>query len=254
MPITRKALLISNPGETGEENYCKGVYADIKNYQDLLVSPEGGAWDPNEISRLDRPTANNVRICLAICSLHDYALVMFTGHGWYSSPERDQILELRKGEEIASLELHKGAKKRTIILDCCQKVHTESLAAMKERIALANKALGRTPNRDTCRRLFLDGIQSASNAIVKLTSCSISEVATDDDSRGGRYNASLIECVHDWAIAQANDRFSCSSATLSIVTAHECAAAKTRKLSAYLQNPTIEKPRTEPYFPIAVFG
>ena len=255
MPITRRALLISNPGEIGQENDCKGVYVDIENYQRLLSSAEGGAWEDNEIKHLDRPSANNVRDWLTIFSTYDYAFVMFTGHGWYSISDRDRVIELRKGEQMASVELIKGSRKRTVILDCCQKVHTESLMEKKAAMmtAFAAKAV-RTADRATCRKLFLDGLQNASEGILKLTSCSIGEVSTDDDTRGGRYNGSIIECVDDWFQAQANARFARGGTALSIVAAHECAAAKTRILSADNQNPTIEKPRTAPYFPIAVFG
>lgn len=119
MPITRRALLISNPGESGQDNYCRGVYVDVRNYQRLLLSSEGGAWDAGEIKHLDRPTAQDVRLWVADCSLHDYAFVMFTGHGWFSSADKDRVLELRKGESIASNELLKGTNKRTLILDCC---------------------------------------------------------------------------------------------------------------------------------------
>jgi hypothetical protein len=42
MPLSRKALLIANPGEQGQENYCKGVYVDIANYQRFLASAVGG--------------------------------------------------------------------------------------------------------------------------------------------------------------------------------------------------------------------
>lgn len=255
MAITRRALLISNPGETGQENYCKGVYVDIKNYQRLLTSSEGGAWEESEIKHLDRPTASDVRAWLTIFSVYDYVFVMFTGHGWYSTADRDRILELKKGEQIASIELIKGAKRRTVILDCCQKEHPESLREKTAaRLTAFSAEAVRTADRAACRKLFLDGIQNSPESIVKLTSCSISEVSTDDETRGGRYNGSLIECVDDWFQAQAKNQFARGGSLLSTVRAHECAAVKTRELSANKQNPTIEKPRTEPYFPIAVFA
>lgn len=133
MPTSRRALLISNPGEIGAENYCKGVYVDIRNYTRLLLSPQGGSWDPSEIRHLDRPTAQNVRDWLAYFSTHDYVLVMFTGHGWYSSVDRDRILELGNKEKLQSIELRKGSSKRTIILDCCQKVYAESIFWKQQR-------------------------------------------------------------------------------------------------------------------------
>jgi hypothetical protein len=255
MPITRRALLISNPGEVGQENYCKGVYVDIRNYQQLLTSASGGAWEAGEIIHMDRQSAKDVRDMVAAISPRDYVFIMFTGHGWYSTANGDRVLELRAGEQILATDLLRGAKKRTLILDCCQKVHPDALLEKLARmINFANAAVGRVPDRAACRKLFDDGVQATPESIVKLTSCSIGEYSTDDDTRGGRYNGSLIEYVEDWVQSQAKDRFSHGVATTSIVAAHEAAAEKTRRLSVDKQNPTIEKIRTGPYFPFAVFG
>jgi hypothetical protein len=255
MPITRRALLIANPGEAGQENYCKGVYVDIRNYTNLLTSAEGGAWDEGEIKRLDRPNAEEVRVWIENFSQHDYVFVMFTGHCAYSSADRDHILELKRGERIAYAELIKGAKRRSVILDCCQEVHAESLLETLGRaVTFSNAYRGRTADRANCRKRFLDGIQNTPQSIVKITSCSIGEVSSDSDTLGGRYNASLFNCVEDWVQAQKNKYAFSGGEALPIVSVHECATIKTREKSANLQNPTIEKPRTGPYFPIAVFG
>ncbi len=255
MSISRRALLISNPGETGAENYCKGVYVDVKNYQHLLMSDVGGAWDADHIKHLDRPTVQVVRLWLDNLAPHDYTFVMFTGHGWYSGSDRDRILEFREKEEMASFELFRGARQRTVILDCCQRVHPESLSEKSAALSTFSAIEARhAPNRDTCRRLFFDAIQNAPTGILRTVSCAIGEVSTDDETRGGRYNGSVFECVDDWAQAQAKTLDSRTAPVFSVVAAHECAANKTRKLSANQQNPTIEKQKTGPYFPIAVFG
>src|ERR1700722_11765209 len=123
MATTRRALLIANPGESGDENYCKGVYVDVANYRQLLLSAVGGAWEAGEIQSLDRPTVGEVRMWVADFSRYDYAFIMFSGHGWFSSVDGDRVLILKKGEEIASKELLTGTKKRTVVLDCCQKIH-----------------------------------------------------------------------------------------------------------------------------------
>jgi hypothetical protein len=252
--MTRAALLISNPGEPGAENYCKGVYVDVENYRRLLRSPEGGAWEEKEITILDRPTVATVRLHLALLSFTDYVFLMFTGHGWYSAPDRDRILQLRAGQDIASLELKKSARRRTIILDCCQEVHAESLKESRSvEFSAKSAAQIRQANRATCRRLFDQALLSAPMGILEMNSCSITELSTDDDDRGAHYNGSLIECVDDWSLSQAKNFYGGNS-VLSCPVAHECAAQKTRDLSGGLQNPTIEKPRTAPYFPIAVFG
>lgn len=256
MPITRRALLISNPGEPGQENYCKGVYADIRNYQNLLTSAIGGAWHPHEITTLDRPGADLVRLSVANLSAYDYGFIMFTGHGWYSSVDKDRILELRKDVSIHASDLLSTATRRTLILDCCQKVHNESkiIKEARDLVSLnASATTRRQPNPEACRRLFFRNIEAASVGIVMTTSCSINEVSTDDDERGGRYNASLIEAAQDWANEQAQNSWLTEN-TQSIVAAHDSATNQTIRLSGGTQNPTIAKPKTGPYFPFAVFA
>lgn len=254
MPITRRTLLIANPGEVGDEDYCKGVYVDIENYQNHLVSAEGGAWDAGEIQYLNRPTAAEVRLWITDFSRYDYLLVMFTGHCAYSKADCDHVLELRRGERITYSQLIQGAKRRTVILDCCQKVHEESLMEKYARtITMLNASRGRTAKRDLCKQLYLSGLESCPISIIKILSCSIGEVSTDSDTLGGRYNSSLFDCTSDWIAAQRAKSDFAPANTLSIVTAHECAAEKTIAKSAGQQNPTIDKPKSGPYFPFAVF-
>lgn len=256
MTITRRALLISNPGEKGEENYCEGVYTDIANYKRLLLSPVGGWWSESEIEHLDKPTVSEVKNKITALSTHDYVFIVFSGHGWYSSVDRDRVLQLRKNEHLASLDLHNGAKKRTVILDCCQKVYAEPIMEQRKLAANAEifKSFARkSPDGPSCRRLFLRTIEEIPNCIVRTVSCAQNEVASDSKERGGLYNGSLIECVDDWTKEQSRGNTS-QGAAYSIVSAHQCASSETIRRSGGTQNPEIDpKPRSSPYFPIAVF-
>ena len=255
MPITRRALLIANPGEIGDEDYCKGVYVDIENYQSHLTSAEGGAWDVGEIQYLNRPTAAEVRMWIADFSRYDYLLVMFTGHCAYSNADRDHVLELKQGERITYTHLIQGAKRRTVILDCCQQVHEDSLMEKYARaINILNASRGRTANRNECKRLYLDALELCPLSIVKMLSCTIGEISTDSDTYGGWYNSSLFDCASDWIEGERARTFYAPAAIFSMVAAHECASQKTISKSAGQQNPTIDKPRTGPYFPFAVFS
>lgn len=255
MSLTRCALLISNPGERDSENYCKGVYVDVANYKRVLTSSEGGAWDTTEIQHFDRPSITAVTQWINESNAYDYVFIMFTGHGVYSKSADDRILELKRNELLPSLALNRGAKRRTVILDCCQQVHEEAIMEKLARsIVFANVRPARTSNRTNCRNHFDALVQKSPFAIIRTTSCAIGEISTDDDTRGGRYNGSLIAHFDDWVHSQMNDRFAASPADSSIVAAHDAAASKTRKLSENQQNPTIEKPRSGPYFPLAVFA
>ena len=153
-------------------------------------------------------------------------------------------------------ELLSGARRRTLILDCCQEVHNEPKFIKEARAAEmvnASATRRRDPNPEACRRLFLRQVEASPRSIVVASSCSMNELLTDDDERGGRYNASLIEAAQDWANVQAQNEWATQDA-LSIVAAHDPATQETIKLSGGTQNPTISKPRTGPYFPFAVFA
>jgi 4-hydroxy-3-methylbut-2-enyl diphosphate reductase IspH len=99
--MNRKVLLISNPGESGADNYCEGVNKDVENYKQFLLSSEGGAWYSNEIVHLERPFVYQVEEELEKIKFTDYSMVIFCGHG-YVNHSSDTILELRKNIEISS--------------------------------------------------------------------------------------------------------------------------------------------------------
>jgi len=256
MLTTRRALLIANPGEIGEELYCKGVFKDVENYYRLLRSPEGGAWAPREITYLKRPNRTTVRLWLARVSSISYVFILFTGHGYYSRIRKDRILSLRAGQSLASRELSTGAKKRTIILDCCQEKHMEPLIKKLARlISLSEAKELQRPDRAMCRQLFLQRVRRASAGVVKLMSCSIGQTSSDSDERGGRYSSSLLDCIEDWSRTHSNGNglFSQRDSSLSVMTAHACATRRTRRASSGLQIPTFVASIPCPDFPVAVF-
>src|SRR5579863_6503802 len=100
--MNRKAVIISNPGESGAENYCGGVIKDVANYRLLLLSPIGGLWQRSEISEMSRPSIAEVRLEMQGLFTYDYVLVVFVGHGWHSTDLDSTIVRLRKGQEIDS--------------------------------------------------------------------------------------------------------------------------------------------------------
>ena len=112
--------------------------------------------------------------------------------------------------------------------------------------------MARAANKETCKRLYLDAVERCPQSTVKMLSCSLGEVSYDTGS-GGRYNSSLFDCVADWVEGERS-RPSYTTGVLSIAAVHDCAAEATKKKSGGQQNPDIEKPKTGPYFPFAVFA
>jgi hypothetical protein len=256
--MTRRALLISNAGEYGAENYCTGVFVDIRNYQRLFISPEGGLWQPTEIVTLDRPSVAQVRQEVANLAGYDYSFIGFAGHGWYSRPDAAEVLVLRSGQEISSLELRQGGVSRCIVLDCCREIHNESALAEESQKSAAFSAettRKRMPNPQLCRNKFDSELSRCSNSLVVMHSSTPPEKSGDDERVGGYYTFGLHAGEKVWAEGQAENIWSTSATALSVVALHEIAAAGTRRRSGARQNPTIEKPRGDAtYFPFAVFA
>ena len=247
--MKRIALLISNPGETGDEDYANGVYRDIQNYTAFLQEPIGGYWEENAIYHLDRPTKSKLAKYLSAISEYDYSLIIFTGHGGYDIEKDTTILQLQQGHDIDSNMLHGITKRETLIIDACRVFPTEkSLSESFSRIARANPPMD--PTR--CLELYNQRIGRCLPATVTMFSCSIGETVDDDDNIGGLYSHHLIRCARRWALDKAPDITDETGYILSVVAAHKLSAEKVVPESAGDQNPRIRKPRTEPYFPFAV--
>ena len=249
MAVSRRVLIIANPGAVGDENYCEGVNKDVSTYKAFLQSKVGGAWKPEEITVLKCPALAEFRSGLHSLQSADYSLIVFTGHGEYSPLEDTTILELRPGIDVNSKELLDGATKRTIVLDCCRGVHV-SLAldeTMMKALAKADSVEDKTESRE----YYDKAISECPESVVTLFGCSIRELAGDDDQRGGVYSYNLIGCAETWARENDVDT-SESYSILSVVSAHELAKSKVIQRRGTKQNPTIEKPRSGPYFPFGV--
>lgn len=247
--MRRKALIISNPGEQNEENYCEGVLADIRNYRDFLTSSIGGLWLTSEIASKHRPSVDELKEEVAKLSAYDYSLVVFSGHGWYSNKLKSTVLVLRKGQEIDSVNLRLKSSRQSIILDCCR----ERYGALPTMIALAEKLARARPriNPQHCRRYYDKRLQECAEEIVVTYACATGEKAGDDSQRGGVYSHSLISGAQEWADGNHYDTTK-NFNILSVVQAHQTAIPKVVQLRGNRQNPQIEKPRSGPYFPFCI--
>lgn len=250
--MKRHALIISNPGETGASNYCYGVKVDVKNYTDFLVSPLGGGWTRKEITIMDRPTRSDLYEHIKSISDCDYTFIAFCGHGYYSASREDTILELKRGQEYNSLDLRMGSNKRTIILDCCRKIErdiiTDSIVAKS-----FSEDRGRILNLSECRHYFDEKVLSCPKGVVVCHSCAMDETAGDSQSRGGYYSYSILNSAIHWERGKNIDTAKKWS-SYSIVKAHSAALVGVKKMSGGTQNPEIDKPRSEPYFPFAIIA
>jgi len=246
--LNRKAVIISNPGESGSEDYCAGVHKDVANYQSFLTSPVGGLWYGSEITAMNRPSVAEVRTKMSELSTCDYALILFCGHGWYSTTLDSTCIELRDGEQIDSAELRLRSTSETLILDCCRRKgpFIPTVRALDEKLAKA----GPTINPADCRKYYDKRIQECDGGLVVMYACSTGEFANDDSEKGGLYSYNLLSGSKGWARTSSIDT-STKADILSVVSAHEQAASLIQQAGGR-QTPHIEKPKTSPYFPFCI--
>jgi hypothetical protein len=178
---------------------------------------------------------------------YEYSKVIFCGHGWHSSTVNSTMIQLNKSESIDSKELRTGSRKQTIILDSCRQIERlEFSADLLERMV---KSAARI-NPDACRRSYDKRIEECASAVVVMFACDINETA-GEESRGGYYSHNLLHEAEKWAQANPVD-VNKSHDILSVVAAHNAAIPQVRALSGGRQNPQLEKPRAEKYFPFGV--
>ena len=246
-----QALVIGNPGEPGDtSSYCDGVNRDLAFYPEFLRSPLGGAWKHSEITVLDRPGVQAALAAMQNLKYADYSVVVFTGHGHTDPTTRSTILSLKRGHEIDSLELRRGAPKHTLILDCCRELPapriTTDAQLREEWIAKP----GLDPAR--CRRAYEAFLDDCHPGLVVLHACRIDELANDDPAAGGHYCSSLLAVTREWSRSRQMEPGYFYS--LSISAAHERAIPRVDGLSGGRQHPRIEKPRSEHHFPFGVIA
>lgn len=241
--MTRKMLIIANPGEVGAENYCDGVNKDISAYKYYFTSAIGGGWYDSEINVLIRPFPSEVNAAIEKMRTIDYTMIVFCGHGYSYNDET--ILELKKDFSYKASSLRTYSTRRTIILDCCRKIEKNVLEKMYEFSARVETRSAMSIAE--ARKYYEDQIMICSPGLVILNACDLDETAGDDSRKGGYYSYSLRDAAIYWGEGYHQYRSS-----LSVVGVHNAAVGRVRQLTSDKQNPQIEKPRSEPYFPFAV--
>lgn len=196
--ISRKLILIANNGT--KSNYLPAVTLDIKHYRDYFKSPEGGAWEDEDIKFFD----NN---CTE-ASLHDYIhlrtgyikvwQIVFCGHG-YAKENGDSVLELSPDNDC------EVSKIKSWLVGCCSLLITDScrkICRNQNRVfdsvneSIQRRMFSETASpayRAACRNIYLsEAYRPNSTYFAEGYACSLDECAHDDDQTGGFYSSALL--------------------------------------------------------------
>lgn len=197
--MKRRAILIFNDG--GPSNYLPGVKIDKANYINFLKTPEGGAWENDEITVYD----NNCNKDLLLYYINNYRLIeqtgywliIFSGHG-YVNGNGQTILELSPGNECAVDEIKNATHNARCLLisDSCRSViHTITDSMKLERKLFSDMSANNT-YRQRCKDLYLNQLQKVyPDSFCVAYAASFNQCATDDDTTGGYYSSELLRAA-----------------------------------------------------------
>lgn len=243
--MKRQALIIGAPDAD-----IPGVYVDVENYKDFLLSLLGGYWHKSEITVLINPSKPSVQENINILKEADYAMVIFAGHGHQPKRGGPILISLSPNVEIDSSILKYGATKQTLILDCCRVLAEEQIML---KASLESVSHITSLNSNECRKYYDKRISECSNGLVVMYGCDVDETCSESKNEGGHYSSELIQAARYWHETEFVDTQN-NYDILSVRKAHELAEVKVKSRSGGRQNPVIEYPRTSPYFPFAVIA
>ncbi len=247
--MKRRILIITNPGVVGSSTYCEGVNKDRENYLSFFKSAIGGYYSESEIRLLDKQSVLRIReeLRLLQSDIIDFSIIIFCGHGWYSTTNETNILCINDNEQFDSIEFRRNYKKRIIIEDNCREKHAEYIFDSLQKSINAIHFFGeggKIINPEQCKYYYNKRIEECPEQLIYSTGCNIGETAGDSSSKGGYYSSSLLKETRGMVEnALKITDISKVYKIFNFPACHDSAVPKVRTLSDNKQNPQIEKPR-----------
>ena len=240
---TRRALLAASPDDSNST--LPGARQDVYNYEEFLLSIEGGAWEQNEIIKLFNPAKAEFLRSVASLSFADYVFIAFSGHGEHHVGKQlyETSLHLTATESCYVYEINPNNKRHFVAIDTCRAVVSVKQVLDERVVAMANAARPQI-TRQQARALFDETFASAEEGRVVAYSCKVDQAAGETPS-GGFFSKSLVDESAKWAMAAR------SMAVLSVRESFDLAQSKTYKLNAP-QWPELHAGRRLHHFPFAI--
>jgi hypothetical protein len=187
--MKKRAIIIATPN-CPKHTKLPGATKDAETWEAFLHSPEGGAWKAEEVEVFSDPTKDLVDMVLnnrRSLSL-DYALLAFSGHGYYTKPtsystETRMLLSDAANDYITENTFSIRAKRELVIMDACREYGGELLL---EKIANMIRAMeASAANEDRFRRareVFDSALAAAPEGRSLVYSCDLNQTADDVSS------------------------------------------------------------------------
>jgi hypothetical protein len=238
--MIRRALIIHcNDTESGE---LDGPLQDNLNFRNYLTSSLGGNWYNKEIRSLQNPNPTQVaREINGFLNGADYTFIIFTGHGFINTDDRNrQYVELSNGD-IPISNLKTTAKRQTLIVDACRGFFSPSRELTQP---LGDVFEHYTGKRET-RKIFDNAVIKAEEGWTILYAASTNQTALDTEE-GAAYLLSLLKVAENWGNTNKEHNI------LPINVTHKRAKAYLSENFDTIQVPRKNAEKRKNHFPFAV--
>ncbi len=153
----------------------------------FLRSTTGGAWEENEIIKIENPPKAELQQLLQENKYYDFIFILFSGHGGTSTVDKKGYVDINADEKIRVSEFVNKADKEIVIIDSCRSY----TSGVIEKVAKSEK-LAEDHLRDYYRQLYDGEINKAEKGFLILYASSLGETA-NETNEGGIFTQSLIE-------------------------------------------------------------
>lgn len=253
--MNRRLIIITNDG--GKEDFLAGVAVDRQCYINYFTSPEGGAWERNEMFIPSTNTCSPAMLYLYMLKQEglrhvDYWLIVFCGHGG-ATPDGKTYFCFQKGKKCFEEQILKfrTCSRILLIADSCRSLpEYREGGTLEQRIYCCESVGSDDLYRDLCRNIYNEKVvQVPQGTVTKGYASAFTECAEEfDDGTGGYYSQSLITTakaeIHDDLEKRAKTPLSFKTDIASFSWVHAQAKQRVVELSNGRQNPTLIISRT----------
>lgn len=253
--MNRRLIIITNDG--GKEDFLAGVSVDRQCYINYFTSPEGGAWERNEMFIPSTNTCSPAMLYLYMLKQEalrhvDYWLIVFCGHGG-ATPDGKTYFSFQNGKKCFEEQIFKFRTGSRILLiaDSCRSLpEYREGGTLEQSIYCCESVSGDDLYRDLCRNIYNEKVaQVPQGSVTRGYASAFTECAEEfDDGTGGYYSQSLMVTakveIYDALRRRiaASRTFNTEIASFSWI--HTQAKQKVIELSKGKQNPTLITSRT----------
>ncbi len=239
--MKRLALLIGTTGKKEDANYLAGVPVDLKNYYSYLISPEGGAWEPEEIVTLLNPTRQEFLDSVANLQV-GYLFMLYSGKDTHKAIYGGRTyFELNEDEIIDMEDVARKAPKQLIL------VHAKYRFSKKNTATPLFKTKEPQLTKEIARIRFTEQLQLSDDGTVLCSMIDYDRHAPDT-SQGGFLSTHLLNSSYTWINKKSDANVLCIDLLYKNTLDDFFSEAKTNAQPFLRCSPPIRKN----WFPIAV--